>query len=139
MQYFQIILQTVETILAGYSTSRLFYRRQKLFQQVYSTSRSFYRRQNFSSRYTVLLDHSTDGKTILAGIQYVQIILKKVKNCPDRSKIKYIQIRRQVETSFLNCLQLTTNFCTSEIKCNERHLQQIDYFLYSFFPLLPSV
>ena len=45
----------------------------------------------------------------------------------------------KVETSFLNFLQLTTNFCPSEIKCKERHLQQIDYFLYSFLPLLPSV
>ena len=57
-----------------------------------------------------------------------------------RAKIIYIQICRQVETSFLNCLQLqTTIFCPSEIKCKERHLQQIDYFLYSFLPLLPSV
>ena len=54
-------------------------------------------------------------------------------------KIIYIYICRQVETSFLNCLQQTTNFCPSEIKCKERHLQQIDYFLYSFLPLLPSV
>ena len=51
----------------------------------------------------------------------------------------YIQIRWQVETSFLNCMQQTTNLCPSEIKCKERHLQQIDYFLYSFLPLLPSV
>ena len=63
----------------------------------------------------------------------------KIRVSGENSKIIYIQIRWQVETSFLNCLQQTTNFCTSQIKCKERHLQQIDYFLYSFLPLLPSI